>query len=82
MGEHQQAPGAKDLWARVVRATGESESMAFRPNSSRGRPRYSASAEERTQRDARTKAVVNQQTVSVRGGVRASRLVRTWECRR
>src|SRR5439155_14110694 len=54
-------------------ATEGSESMAFGPNSSRGRPRYSASAEERTRYDAWTKATVNQQAASFRGGVRVSR---------
>lgn len=73
MGEQQQAPGAKDLWARVAQATEESESMAFGPNSSRGRPRYSAPAEERTRYKAWTKAAVNQQAASFRGGVRVSR---------
>jgi hypothetical protein len=73
MGEQQQAPGAKDLWARVAHATEGSESMAFGPNSSRGRPRYSAPAEERTRYKAWTKAAVNQQAASFRGGVRVSR---------
>ena len=73
MGEQQQAPGAKDLWARVAQATGGSESMAFGPDSSRGRPRYSVPAEERTRYNARTKAAVNQQAASFRGGVRVSR---------
>jgi len=36
MGEQQQAPGAKDLWARVAQATEGSESLAIWPNSSRG----------------------------------------------
>jgi hypothetical protein len=36
MGEQQQAPGAKDLWARVAQATEGSESMAIWPNTSRG----------------------------------------------
>jgi hypothetical protein len=47
--------------------------MAFGPDSSRGRPRYSVPAEERTRHNARTKAAVNQQAVSFRGGVRVSR---------
>ena len=42
MGEQQQAPGAKDLWVRVAQAMEGSESMAFEPNFSRGKPRYSA----------------------------------------
>ena len=73
MGEQQQAPGAKDLWARAALAIGGSESMAFGPNSSCGKPRYSVSAEERTRHNARTKAAVNQQAASFRGGVRVSR---------
>src|SRR5262249_4029337 len=36
MGEQQQAPGAKDLWVRVARATEGAEGLAFGPNPSRG----------------------------------------------
>jgi hypothetical protein len=73
MGEQQQAPGAKDLWARAAQAKGGLRAWAFGPDSSRGRPRYSVSTEERTRHNARTKAAVNQQATSFRDGVRVSR---------
>ena len=72
MGEQQQAPGAKDLWARVAQATEGSESMAFGPNTSRGDVVLGL-IEERTRYDAWTKAAVNQLVVSFRDGVRVSR---------
>ena len=72
MGEQQQAPGAKDLWAQVAQATEGSESMAVWPNSSRGDAVLGVT-EERTRYDAWTKAAVNQQAASFRGGVRVSR---------
>lgn len=72
MGEQQQAPGAKDLWARVAQATDGSESMAVWPNSSRGNA-ILGMAEERARYDAWTKAAVNQQMASFRGGVRVRR---------
>ena len=72
MGEQQLAPGAKDLWARVAQATEGSESMAVWPNSSRGNA-VLGMTEERARYDAWTKAAVNQEAASFRGGVRVSR---------